>query len=296
MVTAYPGHISLQGQGKEVIGSAARTDSREKPNTQHFNDALAELLLTLADDEFVLGYWDSEWTGIAPMLEEDVAFSSLAQDEIGHARVLYELLAEVTGDTADHIAYGRQPGEYRHARLLDHPRTDWAFSIARRFLYDTADAVRLTALAGSSYAPLAGIVTKIRREETYHRMHMEAWVTRLAEAGGEAHRRLSDALTMLWPDALALFTPLDGEDALLGAGILPKPLMAIQETWLGTIEPTMQSLGLPFPFTFRETGGGRYAPTFPSRMDDGRTAHGDDFRWLWNEFTMVYREEPDGAW
>lgn len=256
--------------------------------------ALAELLLTLADDEFVLGFWDSEWTGIAPMLEEDVAFSSLAQDEIGHARALYEILAELTDDTADHIAYGRQPEEYRHARLMDHPRTDWAFSIARRFLYDTADATRLAALATSSYAPLAGIVSKIRREETYHRMHMEAWMKRLAEAGGEAHQRLSAALETLWPDALTIFTPLDGEEELLNAGILPAPLMAMQQRWLAEIAPMMQSLALPFPF--REAGGGRYAPIFPITIDSGRTAHSDAFRWLWNEFTMVYRAEPGAEW
>ncbi len=261
------------------------------PATQ---EALAELLLTLADDEFVLGFWDSEWTGIAPMLEEDVAFSSLAQDEIGHARVLYEILAELTHDTADHIAYGRQPAEYRHARLMDYARTDWAFSIARRFLYDTADATRLTVLAHSSYAPLAGIVSKIRREETYHRMHMEAWVKRLAAAGGEAYQRLSDALNTLWPDALTIFTPLDGEEELLNAGILPEPLMAIQQRWLGEVAPLVQTFGLPFPF--REAGGGRYAPTFPITMDSGRTMHSDDFRWLWNEFTMVYRTEPGAEW
>src|SRR6476619_2569210 len=148
-----------------VTNRDAITTQHSAPSTQHSPAALAELLLTLADDEFVLGYWDSEWTGIAPMLEEDVAFSSLAQDEIGHARVLYELLAELTGDNPNRIAYGRQPEEYRHARLLDHARTDWAFSIARRYLYDTADAARLAVLAGSSYTPLAGIVGKIRREE-----------------------------------------------------------------------------------------------------------------------------------
>ena len=115
--------------------------------------ALAELLLSMADDEFVVGYWDSEWTGIAPMLEEDVAFSSIAQDEIGHARVLYEMLAQLTDDDADRIAYGREPDGYRHARLLNHARGNWAFSIARRYLYDTADSVRLAALAGSSGVP-----------------------------------------------------------------------------------------------------------------------------------------------
>lgn len=271
------------------FGACPSPSSNFEPRT-----ALAELLLTLADDEFVLGYWDSEWTGIAPMLEEDVAFSSLAQDEIGHARVLYELLAGITNDTADHIAYGRTPDDYRHTRLLDHPRIDWAFSIARRFLYDTADAARLTALADSAYVPLAGIVAKIRREETYHRMHMEAWMKRLAEAGGDTHARLADALTRLWPDALTIFTPLDGEEELLNAGILPAPLLAIQQDWLAAIAPQIAALDLPFPF--RETGGGRYAPTFPIVMDGGRTAHSNDFRWLWNEFTMVYRQEPNGEW
>ncbi len=45
----------------------------------------AQLLLRIADDELILGWRDSEWTGIAPSLEEDVAFSSIAQNEIGRA-------------------------------------------------------------------------------------------------------------------------------------------------------------------------------------------------------------------
>ena len=75
--------------------------------------ALADLLLSMADDEFVIGFSDSEWTGIAPLLEEDVAMSSLAQDEIGHASALYGLLAELTGSDPDAIAYDREPDAYR---------------------------------------------------------------------------------------------------------------------------------------------------------------------------------------
>jgi ring-1,2-phenylacetyl-CoA epoxidase subunit PaaC len=122
--------------------------------------ALSELLLTMADDEFVMGFKDSEWTGIAPMLEEDVAFSSLAQDEIGHARVWYEMRGVLTGEDPDRTAFHRQASEYRHARLLDTPRYGWAFTITRRWLYDTADAVRLAALAESSFAPLREVVAK----------------------------------------------------------------------------------------------------------------------------------------
>src|SRR5919199_33062 len=137
-------------------------------------EALAELLLALADDEFVLGYWDSEWTGIAPVLEEDVAYSSIAQDEIGHARALYELLAELTGRPADDIAYDRDPEGFRQARLLDLDRGDWAHSIARRYFYDTADAVRLAALSRSAYAPLANLLAKVRRGGGYHPQPLHA--------------------------------------------------------------------------------------------------------------------------
>ena len=114
-----------------------------------------------------------------------MAFSSLAQDEIGHARAFYELRAQLTGEDPDEVAFGRPAERYRHARLLDHPRNDWAFSLARRYLYDTADAVRLGALAHSSWQPLADLVAKIRREETYHLMHLDAWLRRLANGGDE---------------------------------------------------------------------------------------------------------------
>ena len=191
--------------------------------------ALAMLLLTMADDEFVLGFSDSEWTGIGPILEEDVAISSLAQDELGHAQALYGLLVEVAGDgrDADAWAYDRPPEGYLHARLLDHPRGDWAATIARRYLYDTADAARLEALAGSSHRPLADLVAKMRREERYHRMHVEAWLERLADAGGESRARLVDALSAMGPDAGTVLAPLPGDVALVRHGIVGAPAAEI---------------------------------------------------------------------
>jgi ring-1,2-phenylacetyl-CoA epoxidase subunit PaaC len=255
-------------------------------------EALAELLLAMADDEFVIGFWDSEWTGIAPLLEEDVAFSSLAQDEIGHAQVLYQLLAELRGGDPDRIAFGRTAQEYRHARLLDHPRTDWAFSIARRFLYDTADAVRLDLLAASSYAPLAGVVAKLRREETYHLLHATAWVERLAGGGDEPRRRLQDALERLWPDALCVLAPLEGDRRLVEAGVLAEPLADGEQRWLAGLAPPLERLGLPFPF---RRAGARLEPTV-ERPASPRGDHSASFEWLWGEFTSVYRSDPEAAW
>ena len=184
-------------------------------------NALALLLLSMADDELVLGFSDSEWTGIAPILEEDVAMSSLAQDELGHAQALYRLLADISDDgrDADAIAYDRPVEGYYHARLLDHARGDWATTIARRYLYDTADAIRLEALAESSYEPLRDLVGKIRREERYHLLHVGAWMERLANGDAESRRRLVAAMERLGPDGWTVLSPLPGDLSLQMAGI-----------------------------------------------------------------------------
>jgi ring-1,2-phenylacetyl-CoA epoxidase subunit PaaC len=244
---------------------------------------LDDLLLSLADDEFVIGFSDSEWTGIAPLLEEDVAMSSLSQDELGHATALYGLLAELTGDDADALAYDREPAAYRHARLLDHGRGDWAMTIARRYLYETSDAVRLAALAGGSWRPLADLVGKLQREERYHTMHIGSWFERLAQADGEPRDRLVAALETLAPDASTVFTPLPGEPALIDAGVLARPMAELEVEWRDQQRPQFDRLGLSMP---------------PPAVDParGRADHGAAFDWLHGEFTMVRRSEPGATW
>ena len=165
----------------------------------------AQLLLTLADDELILGWRNSEWTGIAPFLEEDVAFSSIAQNEIGHARALYELAARSTGGgaDADSLAFDRSPAEYRCAPLVQLRLVpDWARTIARHVLYETADAVRIEALKEHEDAELAGIAAKIEREEVYHRLHAEMWHEHL-----RAEPRYTAAVEELWPFALGVLEP-----------------------------------------------------------------------------------------
>ncbi len=163
--------------------------------------ARAQRLLELADDELILGWHESEWTGIAPTLEEDVAFSSIAQNEIGHARALYELAAADLGTDADALAFDRRPEEYRCAPLVELRLLDWAHAIARRWLYEEADRVRIEALRADADPEVAGLAAKIDREEAYHRMHAELWHDRLHD-----EPRFRTAVEELWPYAVALLS------------------------------------------------------------------------------------------
>jgi phenylacetate-CoA oxygenase PaaI subunit len=164
-------------------------------------------LLAIADDELVLGWRDSEWTGIAPVLEEDVAFSSIAQNEIGHARAIYQLLSE----DADALAFDRAPDEYCSSQLVELRLVpDWARTIARRVLYEAADELRLRRLKDSDDPAVAGLAAKIDREEAYHRMHAEMWHERLRD-----EPRYLAAVDELFPYTLAVAETGD-HDALIG--------------------------------------------------------------------------------
>jgi ring-1,2-phenylacetyl-CoA epoxidase subunit PaaC len=218
----------------------------------------AQQLLAIADDELVLGWRNSEWTGIAPFLEEDVAFSSIAQNEIGHARALYALAAEELATTADELAFDRSPDEYRCAQLVELKRLDWAPTIARHYLYETADAVRIEALKRSDDADVAGLAAKIDREEAYHRMHAEMWIDRL-QATEEGARRLRASVDELWPYAL---------------GILDDDL---RPAWIERVR-------------------GRLGFDLPDVKPVERGEHTDDLRELWEEMTMVRRSVPGAAW
>jgi ring-1,2-phenylacetyl-CoA epoxidase subunit PaaC len=217
-----------------------------------------ELLLGLADDELMLGWRDSEWTGIAPLLEEDVAFSSIAQNEIGHARALYELAAQELGTTADELAFDRLPEEYLCAPLVELRLMDWEKTIARHYLYESADAIRLGRLKESDDAEVAGLAAKIDREETYHRMHAEMWLERLRE-----EPRFTAALEELWPQALGVLEPE------------LRPQLA-------------ERTGLPLQDE-RHTRKG----LTPFRVERGE--HSAELRELWDEMTIVRRSQPAGT-
>ena len=217
----------------------------------------ADLLLELADDELILGWRNSEWTGIAPLLEEDVAFSSIAQNEIGHARALYELAARELGTDADALAFDRKPEEYRCAPLVELRRLEWARTIARHFLYETADAIRLETLKASEDTEVAALAAKIDREEAYHRMHAEMWIERLLDSE-EGRERLFEAVDELWPYALGV---LDEE--------LRPELRRRAEARLGRGLPEVEAVP--------------------------RGRHEAELAELWEEMTSVRRSAPAGA-
>ena len=196
----------------------------------------AQELLQLADDELILGWRNSEWTGIAPFLEEDVAFSSIAQTEIGHARAWYELAAKELGSDADSLAFDREPEDYLCSPLVElRLADDWARTIARHWLYESADAIRIGALKASDDPDVAGLAEKIEREEAYHRMHAAMWEERLREDA-----RFQEAVDELWPYALGVLS--EEQRSLLCEAVDREEVVAIEQGEHNDLRPLLEEM------------------------------------------------------
>lgn len=255
-------------------------------------EALAAYLIAIADDELILGHRHSEWTGFAPDIESDVALSSIAQEELGHARLFYERACELVGGVPDGLAFGRPPERFRNAVLAERPNGDWGFSIVRLFLYDRADAVRLGALAAGTIRELADLAATLRREEKYHLLYGEQWLRRLAGASADSRRHVQDALNQVWPEAVAIFEPAPAEYALVEAGVLAASAAVQRGSWQNEMKPTLEALELEI-----SAGSGRSTSGAAPNGVGGRGGHHtEDLRLLLEEMTSVWRMEPGGRW
>ncbi|MFZ5826617.1 MAG: 1,2-phenylacetyl-CoA epoxidase subunit PaaC [Bacillota bacterium] len=255
---------------------------------------LIELLYQLADDELVVGHRDSEWLGLAPHIEEDIAFASIAQDEIGHANMFYKLLEELGEGKVDDLAFMRPAAQRKSAVLLERPNGegsylqdphfDWGYTIARRLAYDLFDAVRLEVVSRSSYTPLAQVAAKIRREERYHLMHHVTWFKRLAGGTEESRRRLEAGIAKAWDDVGGLFT-LGGVPT---GPVFPATTTELVDRWTAEFKPLFESVGLTWPTLplMRPTLG----------LDGRRGQHTPELAALLDTMSEVYRTAPGAAW
>ena len=175
--------------GRQVVKNPALLDL--EPDLRH---AYGEFLLFLADSELVIGHRHSEWTGFGPSAEEDVAFSSIAQDEMGHAHLYYALYAGADDEQGvDSLALDRGPRQFRHLPLLHAPNGDWFFTIARHLYWDVFEQVVLEAALESRLPLLASAARRVLNEERYHLEHAVEWLDLLSAQARQA-RRLQSAL------------------------------------------------------------------------------------------------------
>lgn len=248
-------------------------------------EALKDLLYKIADDQLILGHRNSEWTGFGPLLEEDIAFSSMAQDKVGQSWQLYQMLTELGESDPDTVAFMRNADQFHNCQLVELPNGEYDFSLIRHFLFDTAELIRFTMLADSSYEPLAQLAKKIKGEIKYHKMHADIWIKQLGAATEESIERLQKSLDMAFPYALGIFEPSRLESEIISEGFFSGE-EKLKTEWLSKISEILDQTSLTLPDSSLQTPiyGGRYG------------THTEHLQPLLDEMSEVFKMDPTADW
>ena len=253
---------------------------------EKLSEQVFDYLLRHADDRLVLGHRLSEWCGHAPMMEEDLALANIALDLIGQATLIYKLASETEnrGRTEDDLAFLRDPSEFRNLQLVEQPNGDFAYTIAKQFLFDAYDVLFLNQLSLSTHQELAGIAAKALKEAQYHLRHTQQWMLRLGDGTEESHRRLQDAVEDIWRFSGELFVS-DNLDQTLVAEKIGVDLEELRPAWQKTVSETFREATLDLP------GDEQY---FASGSRGGY--HTEHLGFLLAEMQVLQRTYPGATW
>jgi ring-1,2-phenylacetyl-CoA epoxidase subunit PaaC len=247
--------------------------------------ALKEFLYKIADDQLILGHRNSEWTGFGPLLEEDIAFSSMAQDKVGQSQALYEILHTLGEQPPDTVAFMRNADQFHNCILTELPNGEYDFSLIRHFLYDTALAIRFDMLTKSSFKPLAELATKIRGELKYHTLHANTWVKQLGSATPESIERLQKSLEYTLPFALGIFEKSPYENDIVSGGFFEGEEI-LKSRWIQKVEEIIPQTKLQLPdiSKLKAVEGGRVGK------------HSEHLQPLLDEMSEVFKIDPAAEW
>lgn len=254
------------------------------PTADDLSPAVRELVLAFADDEHLIGQRHTEWIGVAPFLEEDLAFASIGQDELGHAAGLYAVLVGDDDAAIDRLAFGRPAEEYRSCWLVEYETADWAETAVRHWFYDAAERLRWELLTDSSVPAVAELVERALREEAYHRRHVDGLLDVLLEVD-ESRRRVEYAATQVYPLAVAQFDAPVGEDELIADGV-------VAGSWGDCLEPWEAQVVERFPsIDWASVDRGDVAAAQASR-----TRRHEHFELVHDRIREVLSFDPDAVW
>ncbi|MDM0019705.1 1,2-phenylacetyl-CoA epoxidase subunit PaaC [Variovorax saccharolyticus] len=244
-----------------------------------------QYLLRLGDTCLILGQRIAEWSGHAPILEEDIALSNMALDLIGQARAVLTHAGRIEGlgHDEDQLAFLRDEKDYRNLTLVELPRGDFAFTVLRNAMVATLMKLLWERLRDSADAELAGIAGKAVKEARYHQQHAADWVVRLGDGTEESRRRVERALADLWLYAPEMFESDAVDEAAAAAGLGPRwseleaPWRAEMRTILGEA-----ALAEPKEAAFRSTGK--------------HGVHSEHMGYILAEMQHLQRSFPGGVW
>lgn len=249
------------------------------------NEQLANYVMTVSDNVMILGQRLGELCGHGPNLETDIALTNISLDLFGQTRSYLQYAAQLKGEgaTEDSLAYLRTEQEYRNVLLVEQPNTDFAYVIARQFLFDSYHLLFLEGLSQSRDEMLRAIAAKSIKEVKYHLRFSGDWLKRLGDGTEESQLRAQTAVNDLWPYTNELFTASDLEQQAVDADI-GVDISQLREAYYKNVDTVLEEATLTVPEQKYFQKGGKQG------------VHSEHMGYLLADFQYMQRTYPNMTW
>jgi ring-1,2-phenylacetyl-CoA epoxidase subunit PaaC len=251
-------------------------------------------VLRVADTALIHAQRLCEWSGHAPVLEEDIALSNMALDVLGQARLLLTRAAQLEGQGFDEdtLAFWRDEPQFFNLTLAEQPMRrssahapggDFADTVLRNCLLAAWFKQMWIGLQRSTDSELAAIAAKASKETRYHLQHAGDWVVRLGDGTEESARRMAAALERAWPYTNELFADDAVDTAVSSSGFAPAR-SSLREGWRADVLPILQAATLKPPADTPFTSAGTQG------------VHSEHLGFMLAEMQSLQRRHPGGRW
>ncbi len=219
---------------------------------------LKNYTLFLADNALILGQRLGEWCGHGPVLEQDIALTNISLDHLGQSRMLLQYAAKQVGNgaTEDSLAFFRNEGEFRNLLITELPNNDWAYTLAKHFLFDTFNFFQYEFLMNSKDETIQAIARKAIKEIAYHAQFSAEWIIRMGDGTEESHQRVQNAIDELWMYTGELFVADSSSEAMTKAAVAPDYAL-LKEQWQEKVSQVLEIATLVKPEEGWMQKGGR---------------------------------------
>jgi len=246
---------------------------------------LFKYLLHLGDNALIHSYRLSEWCSRAPFLEEDLALTNLALDQIGRAQSFLKYAGDIEGKnrTEDDLAYKRGERQFYNHLINELPIGDFAYTIAKQLILSTYDVLLFSALSNSTNETIANISAKSLKEVRYHFVHARDWCYRLGLGTELSHQKLQNGFNEIWMFTGELFETDDSYKDLVANGVTIDP-SSLKVKWLENISEVMKKSNIIVPNVDYMQSGGM------------KGIHTEHLGHLLSEMQYLQRAYPNAKW
>jgi 1,2-phenylacetyl-CoA epoxidase catalytic subunit len=185
--------------------------------TEQNNTSLIELAETIADNKYILGDRLVEIGVSGPKLEATLSAIAMAQQELGHSRLIYRWSYDLKGINGSKVEIKDQTGK---AFSKNVEISNWIELIAGLYATNVATDLVMKAIIAAENTSINHPFSKMLKEQNEHLIYSKSWCKQLLNDKGSIPVRFKHAIEKVTIEVVDWLKKVENDPLLISQNII----------------------------------------------------------------------------